>query len=491
MKCPQCGNDAEYVPGESEICPGCGAELAVTQEERTDNPFAGYNFSDTFAQMKSADSSKEFEDLSAKSRAIADEIESIDFEQSNCNACSYLDVEYNRNLFFLSGSESVMKLRLTPQSSKLKYILLFMETQRSGNRIRRQIPVTEVLQNGRSFYIQIPFLPEQMSGSLSFAYYIGCKTERDMEYFQFTVEHKVYDMNQSGSSVARQVIINANTNITATGASTVDTSIKASQAGEINYKNSIAETIRELGQEPSVHDLIDRLNDLPPIFEKKFLAATTWKPEDILIKGNAKPLDKLILGWNGFSIFVLGKNCVKFGRDPEQVDLMVRSGAGKLGPRDYPNSTVSRNHAEVLYCEDSVKLFDHSSYGTYINGRKPDNIGLPIQDKALIEFGDIHWQMNMQRCEMRSPHNICQTCQAKKIKSMTFKRTDDEKECYLLVWQCCELGLVIEELADWNLFFRNGSFFIRTPEQDFYYLRPGHSIESNGQKIQVKYFQQN
>jgi len=108
----------------------------------------------------------------------------------------------------------------------------------------------------------------------------------------------------------------------------------------------------------------------------------------------------------------------------------------------------------------------------------------------LIEFGDIHMQMTLQHCEMRSGRNICQTCKANKIKSMTFQRCDEEKECYILVWQCCELGRIFPELADWNVFFRNHSFFIRTPEQDFHYLRPGHSIESNGQKIQVKYFHQ-
>ncbi len=491
MECPKCKKTVEYIPDECEICPECGAELVPSPEKETakTDVFADVDFPGVFSKIKDAGKTGADDwNLSNRSKEMADKIETKEFEPDEKSECPYLDVEYNRNLFFLSGSEAVMKLRLTPKSRDLRHILIFMETLRSGNNSRRQIPVTEILQNRRSFFIQVPYHPEQVSGRLSFAFYIGCKTERELNYYQFTVEHKVYAPDQSGSSLSRQVIIN--TNFTASGAGTIDTSIKANQAGTVNYRNTVEEAIRQMGKEPSVHELIDRLNDLPPVFERKSLTATTWRPEDVLVKGNPQPGEKLLLEWNGFSIFLLGRNCVKFGRDPEKVDLLVRSGGGKIGPREYPNSTVSRFHAEVLYCEDTVKFFDHSSYGTYINGRKPDSAGIPIQDKALIEFGDIHWQMNMQNCEIRSSRNICQSCVANKIKSMTFKRTDEEKECYLLVWQCCELGLVFEELSDWNVFFRNGSFFIRTPDQDFYYLRSGQTIESKGQKVQVKYFRQ-
>ncbi len=444
-----------------------------------EEPFAGYDFSNVFEQIKMGGVGGSFDELSAKSKDLAANIDSDDFRSTAGTGCPHLDVQYNKNLFFLSGSESVMRLRLTPKSSSLKHVLIFMEMQRDGNHVRRQVPVTEVLQVGRSFDVHIPFCPEEMSGRLSFVFYVGCKTDGGLSYYQFSAAHKVYDKNQTGSSLARQVVINAPTTIT------------ASQAADINYRSSLSETISQLGKEPSVHELVDRLNDMPPIFEWKFLAATTWKPEDALVRGNARPSNKLMLEWNDHSLLVIGKDCVKLGRDPEQVDLVVRTGSGKLGPRDYPNSTVSRRHAEVLYCDDVVKLFDHSTYGTYINGRRPDSLGILVQDEALIEFGDIHWNMQIQKCETRSSRNICQTCPANKVKSLTFRRTDDEKEAYLLVWQCCELGLVIEELADWNLFFRNGTFFIRTPDQDFYYLRPGHSVESRGQRIHVRYFRQN
>jgi hypothetical protein len=241
----------------------------------------------------------------------------------------------------------------------------------------------------------------------------------------------------------------------------------------------------------SVNEMIDRLNDLPPKYEVRLLTQTTWRPEDVLIKGNLYPADKLQLEYNGKTIFLLNKPSVKFGRDPQQVDLLVRCGQGRLSPREYPNSTVSRKHAEILYCDDTVKLFDYSSYGTYINGRKPDSAGIPLDLNTTVEFGDIHWKINIQKCNARLPHNICQTCTANRVKSVTFTRQDEEPECYLLIWQCCELGRVIEDLTDWTIFSRNGCFFIRTPEQDFYHLRPGQKIISKDKQIQVKYFDQN
>lgn len=494
MECPNCKHSVEYIPGESEICPECGSELknGDAQESRAQpaqNVFAGVDFAAIFSHSAAAadtekmlespqadviNARESFGSLSARAREIADNIEDMEIPLHSTSECPFVEVEYNRNLFFLSGSESVMKLRITPKTSELKHLLIFMENMRSEEQTRRQIPVNEILQMDRTFTLQISYKPQQISGRLSFVFYIGCQTEKGLSYYQFSVEHKVYDPEQAGSTLS-QIVINQN--------------FESKQAADINYHDNIGDGLRKIADKSlSVHELIDRLSDLPLDYARQILTETTWRPEDVFVQGNIYPTEKLCISWNGYNIFLLGKDNVKFGRSAEQVDLVIRAGGGKLGPRDYPNSTVSRLHAEVLYCSDTVKFFDHSSYGTYINGRKPDGGGIPIPDKAVIEFGDIHCQMNLQHCEMRSSRNICQSCQANKIKSMTFERCDGEKECYLLVWQCCELGRIFPELADWNVFFRNHAFFIRTPEQDFYYLRPGHEIKSNGQKIQVKYF---
>ena len=477
MKCPNCSAEVEFLEGESEICSECGSELVPQQAVADEADFSRTSSGVTPSDLLNILSTSAGGTLSARSKAIADNIEDLDFDKITESECHYLKVEYNRNLFFLTGSESVIKLKLTPVSDQLQDVLVFMETQREGNNIRRAVPVREVLQKGREFYLQIPFSPVGTAGRTFFVFYIGCQTNGVFSYYQFTVEHKIYDSSQSGSAVCSQITINQE--------------FTSNQAADINYRDSIGEALKKMADKTlTVNEMIDRLNDLPPEYCVQKLVRTTWRPEDILIRGNLYPTDKLLLEYDGKTIFLFSKESVKLGRDASSVDLVVRCGGGRLGPREYPNSTVSRKHAEILYCNDTVKLFDYSSYGTYINGRKPDGAGIPLEQGASIEFGDICWRMNIQKCYTRLPHNICQTCTANKIRSVTFSRVDSEPEYYLLIWQCCELGRVIEDLSDWTIFTRNGCFFIRTPEQNFYHLRPGQTVTSGEKQIKTRYFEQ-
>jgi len=454
IKCPKCSAEAEYTENDSNFCQECGSPLKIS-EERTASDW----------------------DLAERSKEIAEKIDSMEFDLSASSACPHLKVEYNHNLFFLRGSKAIIKLKITPLNNQLQDLLIFMETERDGSHIRRQLPVREVFQSERAFFLQVPFSPEESFGRVFLVFYVGCKINGAFTYYQFSADHKVYDSRQSGGSIFNQLTINQD--------------FAAREAADINYRDSIGEALKKMAEKNlTVNEMIDRLNDLPPKYKVQQLTKTTWRPEDALIKGNLYPTDKLLLEYNGKTIFLVNKQSVKFGRDPEQVDLLVRNGGGRLSHREYPNSTVSRKHAEILYCDDTVKLFDYSSYGTYINARKPDSAGIPLENNALIEFGDIHWQMNIQKCNARLPHNICQTCSAGKIKSVTFCRKDSEPEYYLLIWQCCELGRIIEELTDWTIFARNGCFFIRTPEQDFYHLRPGQIVRVNDKQINVKYFKQ-
>lgn len=492
IKCPNCSAEVEYIEGECEFCCECGGELTPqTQEDNIPEPqlqsssddcakdiFSNVDFAGIFGS-KTPKFKSPFDDdwdLSAKAARIADDIDPDEPVSSSKSECPHLKVEYNQNLFFITDSKSVIKLKLTPTGNSLQDILIYMEAERDGgSHTRRQIPVREVLRKNRDIFLQIPFLPEDTPGRIFLVFYIGCKIDGVFEFYQFSVEHKIYDSKQSGTSLCSQITINQE--------------FTSNHAADINYRDSIGDALKKMSEKTlSVNEMIDRLNDLPPKYEIRELSRTTWRPEDILIKGNLYPADKLMLNYNGMSIFLINKPSVKFGRDPEQVDLLVRCGR-KSG--DIANRTVSRKHAEIVYCDDTVKLFDYSTYGTYINNRKPDSAGVPLDTNALVEFGDIHWKMNIQKCNARLPHNICQLCSANKIKSVTFARTDDELEYYLLIWQCCELGRMIPELADWTIFSRNDCFFIRTPEQDFYHLRPGQSITFRDIKIDVTYFEQN
>ena len=471
VKCPHCGVDAEYISGESEMCSECGAELKPPETKEKKELFSELDMSEILSKVANADrviNSRSGDDsLTERSKRLTEERDSAPSNQ-------YLEIEYNRNLFFVRGSSSVIRLRITPCCNLLRGIMLFMETQGRETRVRREIPVTELLQNGVPIEVRLSYSPEEVSGRAAFDFYVGCIFETETKYYQFTAEHKIYDPEQS--STVGQIIINQD--------------IKASEAGDVRFHDNIGDAIRDMNDKaPTVHELIDRLNDLPPSFVHQELRNTTWRPETALIGGNPYPSDRLVLEWNGKRLILIGKNSLKVGRSPELCDLVIcTKDGGRIGPRDYPNNTVSRVHAEIVYDGSSVLIFDKSSYGTFVNGLRLNDAGLQLPESATIEFGDIHLQGHLQCCRMRQAHAICQTCVGNRIKSLTLTRKDREPECYLLVWQCCELGMVIPELADWTVFFRNNAFFIRTPEQNFYYLRPGSAFSVNQQTIKIGYF---
>ena len=482
LQCPKCKQTVEYQPGESEICPECGSELILENktENRQEGLWSGVDFASVLSQNGESSSICPLasSSMSERTKAIADDIESLDLDKLKQGDCHYLQVEYNRNLFFVNGSSVNLKLQLTPLLPDLEELQIFMERQ-DAEKSLSQIPVNNRLMPNRMIELTIPFSPNNISGFLAITFYIGCKVKNQRSYYQFQVEHKVYDPHQTGSSLSSQIIINQQ--------------ISAQQAADIHYRDSIGEALRQMQEKSlTVNEMLDRLNTLPPHYEVMPLTETTWTPDSEIIRGTPYPGDKLMLEWQDRKIFLLGKKHIKLGRSAEQCDLLVKTtGGGRLSSRDYPNTTVSRLHTEILYNGDFIQIFDRSSYGTYINDRKPDSAGMQIPDSATIEFGDIHWKMDIQRCESRHSHAICQSCQAPKIRSLVFTRKDKEPEQYLLVWQCCELGRVIPELLDWTVFFRDNKFFIRTPEQNFHYLRPGNIFRINNQTVKINYFQQN
>ena len=482
LQCPKCRQEVEYRAGECEICPDCGCELMPDSpaEDRQNDLWKGVDFASVLSQVtKSSVGQTPAGDLSERSKAIAEGIESIDFDKPRQSDCPYLQVEYNQDLFFVSGSNANLKLQVTQLVPELEELQIFMEIRQDQSEKLNQVPVNSRLMPHRPIELTIPFRPEKISGRVAINFYFGCKVKNERRYYQFQAEHTIYDTNQSNPSLTGPIVINQQ--------------ITAQQAADVNYRDSIGDALRQMQEKSlTVNEMLDKQNNLPSCYAIMHLTETTWTPDSEIIRGAAYPADKLMLEWNDRKILLIGKSHIKLGRSAEQCDLLVRTtGGGRLTPKDYPNTTVSRLHAEILYNGDFIQLFDRSSYGTYINERKPDSAGMRIPDSATIEFGDIHWKMEIQRCDSRHSHAICQSCQAPKIRSLVFTRKDKDPEQYLLVWQCCELGRVIPELLDWTVFFRDNKFFIRTPEQNFHYLRPGNIFRVNDQTVRVNYFQQN
>ncbi|MBR3709183.1 MAG: FHA domain-containing protein [Lentisphaeria bacterium] len=447
------------------FCPECGAELVSAEtaapEAAHDTvftpPAAECSFEKNFASSQGI---RTFSgSLTEIGQQLAEKIDQVDVTTSVRSDCKALEVAYNQNLFFLCGAESILKLRLKPLISDLKQLVVFMEVIRAGQPSRRQILIHEILKQDKDFTLRIPFNPEQTRGRLTMTFYIGCKVgTNDFDFYEFSVEHKVYDDHQDSSSLS----ITINQDITAT------------HAADVNNRIISEELTKMAGQDMTVNAMIDSLNDLPPDFVVQRLTKTMWRPG--LGSGLQHFADRLLLEYKGKKIYLLSKSSISIGRstvaDP---DIWL------------PNATVSKKQADFIYDEKHVKLVDHSSYGTYLNGNKIQDTEVLLDDNGILEFGDVCMKMRIQKCRGRLQHNICQTCNAPQIKSMTLTR-QDLPEYYLCIWECCELGRIIEDLADWTVFARENCFLIRTPAQDFYYLRPGSTFEAKGCKISVKYF---
>ncbi len=498
MKCPKCKAKVEFIAGESEFCVQCGADLTAV-----DQAAAGQKESDSAEVAEkipaNVDFSKVLKSIYAPGQeaspqihvvtpvvqvapasvqpviirhesavpVVEDELGSADcvadIPAGNSGDCCCLEVAYNRQIFFLSGSTTVIKLRLTPQISELKSVLLFMETQINGKAVRRQIPVTvRDFARFRSFPVQLPFSADDISGSISLSFYIGCNTGKNMNYYEFHVEHPVYNPSLSSAQIASQV----------------NMEIHAAGAADVNIKDALSNICKN---DPTPHELIQKLNQLTPNFVRQELFASNWRPDKI---SNSYSTEKLMLVWKDMRILLNSKKNVFFGRDMLKSDFVVK------GSDPGENATVSRVHGEIAYAGDVVRFINHSSMGSWINDRKVDDGGVQLPDSSRVEFGDITWSMIIQRCQRRGSENICQSCVGNKIKSVIVKRHDDKKECYLLVWQCCELGRFIPDLEGWEIFARDGAFFIRTPEGNLSNLRPGMPVSCGGTNIEVRYFPQ-
>lgn len=384
--------------------------------------------------------------------------------------CPFLDVEYNKNLFLMRNTTSVLKLRFTIKSDELENLSLFMVKERNGSKTRREIPVLSTIRKGKRIELLVQLSPGDIFGTLGITFYVGCKTTHKICYYSFAVSAPVYDSKQSATNLSISI---SNT-------------INAEGAADVSVSNALDDLKKN---NASVNEMIQRLNSLPADFRLLSLDETNWRPEDYMIDGNRFKGNKIKLKINDMSIFLLGKEKIKLGRSQQYADLIVKIPTNSPESGNPANRTVSRHHATFEIQGDSVFMEDVSSYGTFLNGKKyhKQKCKLKIEDTS-VNFGEINWMLKPQLCQPASKTRyVCQSCNCKEndICALAFTRCDKIKEAYLVVNQCCDLGQILPKLQKWTVFFRNDSFFLRDPLFDFHYVSPNEVIEADGIKISV------
>lgn len=411
-------------------------------------------------------------DLAARSREIA---ESFSHRGSSTPPQDpgnpYIKVEYRKNIFFLAGMQVPFELRITILDPAVKKVSGWFSPQTLGEKnTLYEIPVESRLSTGSAMELFIPYLPpDTLSGMIPFHFYFACQIDGENKFYHMVNRHQVYPRNASSESVINNI------------------SITASEAG------SISSNIKDLLQSRaarSAEDLLDSLNKMSSSFTVEKLEETLWRPENTIAQGRPFQCEKLTMMIKNHHYQIVGKKNVKLGRLPDQNDIAIVDMIQADDLKSYPNSTISRQHAEIHYCGDTVNLFDKSTYGTYINSSKPTDKGIPIPNEAIMEFGDIHWNMEMQHCEICPEAPLCKCCPAEKIKSICFTRRDNVPESYLLVWECCELGYLHSEFSGMTVIRRNGEFILKMPDGKYYHMAPGLQLSWNDVKISILNFKQ-
>ena len=86
MKCPNCSAKVEFIEGESEICSECGSELKPHSNAAEANSF-GIDFTTLLGSIVNPgkDQEEEVWNLSARSKAAAENIDSVEFDTTKSN----------------------------------------------------------------------------------------------------------------------------------------------------------------------------------------------------------------------------------------------------------------------------------------------------------------------------------------------------------------------------------------------------------------------
>ena len=458
--CPSCQHIVESPEGTvPRFCEECGSAFVQEAASPDAVPPAPAERSGVYSW-----------DLAARSREMALQLGAYQ-PASPLVSCEHLKVEYRDNLYFLAGAQIPIEMKITPLLKETQSILIWFSPQIAGEKsVARDIPVDANISMGKPFTLHVPYLSgETVFGVVPFRFYFACINENDVRYYQMTTLHQVFRKDQSVESLVSQITINA------------------SEAGTINA--NLNELLAH-GRSRSANELLEQLNRSNRQFTVASLEETAWRPESSRVEGIPYECDRLTLAIEGHLYQLVSKPVIKLGREPSMVDVVIADRKTTTSLREHPNNTVSGIQTEIHYCGDSINFFDRSRHGTYINDIRPRNEGMRLPNEATVEFGDIHWRMEIQHCEQKSSGFICKTCLGHHVKSLSFTRKDTVPESYVLLWECCELGYLDRHLAGFAVHRRNNGFILRTPDQKFLHLVPGKKMPFGNIVIETKIFQQ-
>ncbi len=380
--------------------------------------------------------------------------------------CPYVKLECQKNLFFITGVQMPIQLRATPMATNLEKLHIWMIPQVvDGTPIVYNIPVKNKLVLGQQIRLQCVWRPEaNYAGTVPFDFYVVCLVDGKTYFYTFNLQVLVIhaDHLNRGQNIA--------INISASEAATISADFGRQLA------SSQTHTLATL---TAMRNQLSTAFDVCPLYE------TAWRPADTYASGRVYLCDALTIKikkkgeTEPHCYQLLSQEVIRMGRKHAYNHIVVADPTISTDPHDYPNNAVSAVHTEILYQGHSLMMNDKSTHGTYVNGIKPPSSGYCFSEHAphhTVEFGYIKFDMYFQYCRQRPDSLSCTLCPQRKLKSVVFKRSDAVPESYLLVWQCCDLGLVDKDLSGLTILRRNGGFILKTFKEGYHYLAPSERI---------------
>ncbi len=463
MQCPFCNKniDADVV-----FCEFCGKELSTQSYHKT-SEIEKNRLSTSIAAFDISEVAKTMLD-ETKQANTAYRDESV--QENPLNRCNDLRVEYAVNRFLLAGAQMSLEMRIKIESHSIKSVFLWFVTEIGEKKEVKRIPTDELcIEEFRPVIIPCYIRDTDLEGMVTVSFYFACISDQDISFYQMAVKHVIYKKGLSTQSIIA--------NISADGGSVVD-----------------MRNLKSLASGTSDGDaLLERANREPPQYKLMPLTTTNWRPEREFIEGSPHICDMLTLEYNGCIVHIIGKKIINIGRKHELNDIVILDYKNGDNDNEWPNNTVSRKHARIEYCGDTVALHDYSSFGTFINEKNvktDENSIAMLPEQAELKLGDIKLYTAEQMCGHRGDSQLCQNCIASKIKSLVISREEYIRESFIFIWECCSLSFIAKELKDYIIYRRNESFIMRLPDGHCFYLIPGTNICHDRLNITVKTFKQ-
>ncbi len=491
MKCPFCHEELGDDPG--CFCDFCGKSLKADAAASATKPSAAEpldaqenTLTDAVAEMSMPSAAKTApaaEPLilggqAAAGRrpfnleAMADGMLNNDAVQETASN-RYFSVWYATNRFLLAGGQMLLDLKVKITDSSVRNMRICLVTIVGDKTQLKRVPCDELAYGGEAeLSVSLYLENEKINGLALLKFFFLFDTADGKKYCRMDVRSKIYARGQSVQSIVM--------NLQADGGSVNDLSGIHSLEGFCK----------------SGDELLERANAEAPQFKAYRVMEIDRVPDSVMVFMSSYVCDMLTLEWRGRKYHLCGKADVSIGRKWDMNDFALVDWVNTQSDKDDFNRHTSKRQAQFHWCGDAVNLIDLSTTGTFVDGMLPEAGGaggIRLPDQAVLKMGNFKLDMTIQKCGSSRGHSFCDGCPASHVRAVTLRRLDRVPECFILVWECCDLGGIgmADERGGVAVYRRNGGFFCRLPDGRTEALAPGLELPFGGDVIRVVGYQRN